>query len=56
MGHNDIIVEKVINIERNSRSSVSKLSTESVGIVVANFVHTANATQLDSLVESGRAL
>ena len=52
---NDVIVEKVINIDQNSRncqtamesvSSVSKLSTESVGSrreLVANCVHTADA-------------
>ena len=51
---NDVVVEKVINIDQNSRSqtamesvcSVSKLSTESVGSrreLVANCVHTADA-------------
>jgi len=62
--HNDVIVEKVINIDQNSRSqtamesiwSVSKLlSIESVGSrreLVANCVHTADATQLDSRVAS----
>ena len=63
--HNDVIVEKVINIDQNSRSqtamesvwSVSKLSTESVGSrreLVANCVHTvdADATQLDSCIAS----
>jgi len=54
---NDIIVEKIINIDQSSRSqtavcSVSKLSTKSVGSrreLVANCVHTADAdaTQLD---------
>jgi len=59
--HNDVIVDKVINVDQNSRSqtvmeyvwSVSKLSTKSVGSrrqLVANSVHTADAdaTQLDS--------
>jgi len=52
--HNDAIVEKVINIDPNSRSqtamesvsSVSKLSTEYVGSrreLVANCVHTVDA-------------
>ena len=55
--HNDVIVEKVINIEQNSRSqtAMAKLSTESVGSrreLVANSVHTADATQLDSWVAS----
>jgi len=59
--HNDVIVEKVIDIDRNSHSqtikvSVSKLSTESAGSrreLVANSVHTADATtQLDSWVAS----
>jgi len=56
---NDVIVEEVINIDHNSRSqtavesvwSVSKFSTESVGScreLVANSVHTADATQLGS--------
>jgi len=48
----DITVEKVVNIDQNSRSqtameSVSKLSTESVGsrreLVVNNSVHTTDA-------------
>ena len=50
----DLIVEKVFNIDQNSRSQtamesvwpVSKLSTESVGSrreLVANCVHTADA-------------
>jgi len=54
-----VVAEKVINIDRNLRSqttmesvwSVSNLSTESVGSrrkLVANSVHTADATQLDS--------
>ena len=64
--HNDVIVEKAINIDQNSCSqtamvmesvwSVSKSSTEYVGScreLVANCVHTADATQLDS-VESRR--
>ena len=50
----DVIVEKVINIDQNSRSqttteSVSKLLTESVGSrcgQVANSVHTADADVL----------
>jgi len=63
--YNDVIVEKVINIDQNSRSqtavesvwSASKLSTESVGSrreLVTNCVHTpdADATQLDSCVAS----
>ena len=67
--HDDVIVEKVINIDQNSRSqtamefvwSVSKLSTESVGSrreLVANSVHTADAdaTQLDSWVASASAV
>ena len=55
---NDVIVEKVINIDQNSRidvvkplCSVYKLSTESVGSrreLVANSVHTADATRLGS--------
>jgi len=56
---NDVIVEKVFNIDQNlliqtaveSVWSVSKLLTESVGSrrqLVANSVHTADATQLDS--------
>jgi len=58
--HNDVTVDKVINIDQNSRSqtatealwSVSKLSTESVGSrheLVCEFCsHTdADATQLD---------
>ena len=61
MTSDHVIVEKVINIDQNSRSqtamesvwSVSKLSTESVGSrreLVANYVHTADAdaTELDS--------
>ena len=61
MTTNDVVVEKVVGIDQNSRSqtatesvwSVSKLSTESVGSrreLVANSVHTADAdaTQLDS--------
>jgi len=58
--HNDVIVENAINIDQNSRSqtaicSVSKLPTKSVGShreLVANCVHTADATQLDSCVAS----
>jgi len=63
--HNDVIVKKVIGrpIDQNSRSqtamesvwSVSKLSIESVGSrreLVANCVHTADTTQLDSWVVS----
>jgi len=64
--HNDVIVEKLTNIDQNSRSqtarpygvwSVSKLSTESVDSrreLVANCVHAADAdaTQLDSFVAS----
>jgi len=56
---NDVTVEKVTNVDENLRSqtavesvcSVSKLSTESVGScreLVANSVHTADATQLDN--------
>jgi len=67
--HNDAIVEKVINIDQNSRSqtamesvwSVSKLSTESVGSrreLVANSVYTtdADATKRDSWVASALAV
>ena len=67
--HNDVIAEKVINMDQNSRSqtdmesvwSVSKLSTESVGSrreLVANSVHTAgaDATQFDSWVASSSAV
>ena len=51
--HNDAIVEKVINIDQNSRAvkplcSVSKLSTEPIVSrreLVANCVHTADATR-----------
>ena len=57
--HNDVIVEKVISIDQNSRSqtamesvwTVSKLSTDgSRRKLVANSVHTADtdATQLDN--------
>jgi len=60
--HDDVIVEKVINTDQNSRSQtamesvwlISKLSTESVDShreIVAS-VHTAHATQLDSCVAS----
>ena len=69
-GHNDVIVEKVINMDRYSRGqtameygvwSVSKLSTESVDSrreLVANFVHTADAdaTQLNGRVASASAV
>jgi len=59
-----VIVEKVINIDQNSRSQtamesvwpVSILSTESIGSrrkLVANCVHTADATQLHSFVGVG---
>jgi len=58
------LLKKVINIYQNSRSQtamesvwpVSKLSTKSVGSrrqLVANCVHTADATQLDSLSRIG---
>jgi len=61
--HNDVTVEKVINIDQNSRSqtatesvwSVSKLSTEYVGSrreLVADSVHTADTTRRDSTVVS----
>ena len=67
--HNDVIVEKVIKIDQNSRSqtttesiwSVSIWSTESVGShreLVVNSVHIADAdaTQLDSCVASASAV
>ena len=51
--HNDVIVEKVINIDENScnhvHCSVSNSSTESVDSrCELNSVHTADATRLDS--------
>ena len=61
--HNDVILEISINIDHNSRSQtamesvrsvLSNVSTESVGSreLVANCIHTADATQLDSWVAS----
>ena len=65
--HSDVIVEKVINIDHNSRSQTAMESvwpvSKSVGIcsrreLVTNSVHTADAdaTQLDSWVASASAL
>jgi len=69
--HNDVIVEKVINIDQNSRSQTAMQSvcwsvfksSESVGSrreigLVANSVHTADAdaTQLGSWVASALAV
>jgi len=61
--HNDIIDEKVINIDQNSRTQTAMFSFQIVDRIrrqsswaIASYVHTADATQLDSCVASASAV